>query len=193
MPDKDISMPSAELVEAELKRETYKQRYKRVLKSTIYALIVVAAVAVLIATLILPVVQIAGNSMEPTLDDGEIVVLIKTGDLERGDLCAFSYSNKTLIKRVIGVPGDFIHITADGTVYVNGEAIDEPYITNKALGDCDIEFPYQVPENQYFLMGDHRDTSIDSRNSVIGCVSQEQIIGQIVFRVWPLSRISFVD
>lgn len=187
-----VSLPSADAIQAELKRETYRLRYKRVLKSTVYALIMVAAVAVLIATLVLPVVQITGTSMDPTLTEGDIVVLIKTEKLRQGDLCAFSYSNKTLIKRVIAMPGDSIDIKSDGTVYVNGTALDEPYITAKALGDCDVEFPYRVPDNQYFLMGDRRDTSIDSRNSVIGCVTEDQIIGKIIFRVWPLSGISFV-
>ncbi len=155
------------------------------LKSTVYALVIVAAVAVIIATLILPVVQITGTSMEPTLEEGDIVVLIKTDDLERGDLCAFSYSNKILIKRVIGLPGDYIHIDADGNVFVNGKQIDEPYVTNKSLGDADIEFPYQVPENRYFMLGDHRDTSVDSRNSVIGCIATDQMVGKILFKLWP--------
>ncbi|MBQ7779407.1 MAG: signal peptidase I [Clostridia bacterium] len=185
-------MPTTDAIRAELKRENYKLRYKQVIKSTVYALIIVAAIAVLIATLVLPVVQITGTSMEPSLVEGDIVVLIKTDRLKRGDLCAFSYSNKTLIKRVIGTPGDYIDIKSDGTVYVNGAAIEEPYLITKALGDCDIDFPYQVPENQYFLMGDQRDTSIDSRNSVIGCVTDDQMIGKILFRVWPLSKLSFV-
>lgn len=188
-----MTLPSAEALQAELKREKYKQRYKRVLKSTVYALIVVAAVAVLIATLILPVVQIAGTSMEPTLTEGDIVVLVKTVDPERGDLCAFSYSNKILIKRVIGLPGDYIEIDGDGNVFVNGEMIDEPYVTNKALGECDVEFPYQVPENQFFMLGDQRDTSIDSRSSVIGCVTDDQMVGKIIWRIWPFSSFEWID
>lgn len=189
---KPTALPTSEALQLEIKREKYKQRYKRVLRSTVYALIVVAAVAVLIATLILPVVQIAGNSMAPTLNEGEVVVLVKTKDLKLGDLCAFSYSNKVLIKRVIGLPGDYIEIDAEGNVYVNSELIEEPYAKNKSLGECDLEFPYQVPESQYFLLGDQRETSIDSRSSVIGCVTSEQLIGKIVFRVWPFSKIDWM-
>jgi len=189
---KPTALPTSEALQLEIKREKYKQRYKRVLRSTVYALIVVAAVAVLIATLVLPVVQIAGNSMAPTLNEGEVVVLVKTKDLKLGDLCAFSYSNKVLIKRVIGLPGDYIEIDAEGNVYVNSELIEEPYAKNKSLGECDLEFPYQVPESQYFLLGDQRETSIDSRSSVIGCVTSEQLIGKIVFRVWPFSKIDWM-
>ena len=188
----ESSLPTADAVQEAIRQEKYKMLYRRVLRSTVYALVIVAAVAVLIATLVLPVVQITGTSMAPTLNEGEIVVLVKTDKLKRGDLCAFSYSNKTLIKRVIGTPGDYIDIDADGNVSVNGTVIDEPYLTDKALGDCDIDLPYQVPESQYFLMGDHRATSIDSRNSVIGCVTQEQMIGKIFFRVWPVRDISVI-
>lgn len=188
-----MELPRVEVLRAELNRENYKARYKRVLKSTVYALIVVAAVAVLIATLVLPVIQAAGTSMEPTLSDGDILVLVKTNRLKQGDLCAFSYSNKILIKRVIGLPGDYIEIDAEGTVYVNEVALEEPYVTEKGLGECDIEFPYQVPENHFFLLGDHRTTAIDSRNSVIGSVSYDQIIGKIFLRVWPLKEITFIQ
>lgn len=184
---------SAEAIESEIKREKYKLRYKRILKSAVYSLIVVAAIAALIATLVLPVLQISGTSMEPTLNNGEIVVLFKTSHLKRGDLCGFSYSNKILIKRVIGLPGDTIVIDKNGTVEVNGETLDEPYITEPGLGECDIEFPYTVPENEFFLMGDHRATSIDSRNTVIGCVPQDQIVGKIFLKVWPLSDFSFIN
>ena len=183
----DISFPSLELLKKELKRERYKRRFRRILRSTINALIVVAAIAALIATLVLPVLQIAGTSMEPSLNDGEIVVLMKTNRLETGDLCAFYYSNKILIKRIIGAPGDFLWINEDGTVYLNNAELIEPYVSEKALGECDVEFPYQVPENYYFMMGDHRQTSIDSRSSVIGCIAEDQIIGKILFKIWPLS------
>ena len=151
-----ITLPKAELIRSELKRERNKIRYRRVIKSAIYALIIVAAVAALIATLVLPVLQISGESMEPALNNGEIVVLVKTTKLSRGDLCGFSYNNKILIKRVIGLPGEVVNIDAEGTVYINGEALDEPYLAGKALGECDIEFPFTVPENEYFLLGDHR-------------------------------------
>ena len=184
-------LPSLDILKKELKREKYKRRYRRVLRLTVNNLIVVAAIAALIATLVLPVLQIAGTSMEPSLNDGDIVVMVKSDNLETGDLCAFYYSNKILIKRVIGVPGDYIYIDKEGTVYVNNVELDEPYVVQKSLGECDIEFPYQVTENNYFMMGDHRDTSIDSRSSIIGCIAEDQIIGKIICKVWPLSEFEF--
>ena len=187
------NLPAVDDLQKELKRERYKRRFRKLLKSTVNALIVVAAVAALIATLVLPVLQIAGTSMEPNLNDGDIVLLVKTKDLETGDLCAFYYSNKILIKRVIATPGDYIWIESDGTVFLNGNALDEPYITQKALGECDVEFPYQVPENSYFVMGDQRETSIDSRSSVIGCIPEDQLIGKIFCKIWPLSEFEFID
>lgn len=186
-------MPQLDDLQKELKRERYKRRFRRLLRSTIHALIVVAAVAALVATLVLPVLQIAGTSMEPSLNDGDIVLLVKKNDLQTGDLCAFYYSNKILIKRVIAGPGDYIWIQPDGTVYLNGEPLDEPYVSQKALGECDVEFPYQVPENAYFVMGDKRETSIDSRSSVIGCIPQDQIVGKIFCKFWPLSEFEFIS
>lgn len=185
-------VPELDALEKELKRERYKRRFRRLLRSTVNALIVVAAIATLIATLVLPVLQIAGTSMEPSLNDGDIVLLVKTDDLETGDLCAFYYSNKVLIKRIIATPGDYIWIDKDGTVFLNGQALDEPYVSEKALGECDVEFPYQVPENSYFVMGDHRETSIDSRSSVIGCIKEDQLIGKIICKIWPLSEFDWI-
>ncbi len=182
-------MPAVELVENELKREKYKHRYHRVLRSTIYTLIVVAAISVLVATLWLPVLQIYGSSMTPLLDDGDIVVSVKSGDFQQGDIIVFYYNNKILVKRVIAMAGDWVDIDADGTVYVNGEELEEPYLQEKALGDCDIELPYQVPDGRLFVMGDHRSVSADSRTSAVGCVASEQIVGKLVFRVWPLAGI----
>lgn len=184
--------PQLELLQNELKREQYNRRFRRLLRSTVNALIVVAAIAALIATLILPVLQIAGTSMEPSLNDGDIVLLIKTDNLETGDLCAFYYSNKILIKRIIATPGDYLWINPDGTVYLNGSELVEPYVSEKALGECDVEFPYQVPENSYFMMGDHRETSIDSRSSVIGCIAEDQIIGKILCKFWPLPEFAWM-
>ena len=186
-------MPSAEQLEAELKREKYKRRYHSVLRSTIYTLITVAAIAVLVATLWLPVLQIYGSSMTPTLQDGEIIFSVKTADLEPGDIVAFYYNNKILVKRVICGPGDWVNIDEDGTVYVNEVRLKEPYLAEKALGDCNIELPYQVPDGKIFVMGDHRSTSVDSRNTAVGCVAQEQIVGKIIFRIRPLNRLGDVD
>ena len=187
-----ISIPTAQQIEAEILREKYSRKYKQVLKSTVYALVVVAAVAVLIATLAFPVLQISGSSMEPTLNDEEIVVLLKTTNLKRGELCCFSYQNKLLIKRVIGLPGDSIRIDSDGIVYVNGEMLNEDYVIDRALGESDITYPCYVTDNTYFVLGDHRSTSIDSRSSVIGLVSEDYIVGKIFFRVWPFDRLQFV-
>ena len=192
-PKENISLPTKRQVETERKRYRRQKAYNKALRGTVYVLTLVAAVAVLIATLVLPVLQIEGTSMEPTLNDGDIVLLVKKNDLQTGDLCAFYYSNKILIKRVIATPGDYIWIESDGTVYLNGEPLDEPYVSEKALGECDVEFPYQVPENNYFVMGDKRETSIDSRSSVIGCIAEDQIVGKIFCKFWPLSEFAFID
>ena len=191
--NKKQTIPTAKQIETEILREKYNRKYKQVLKSTVYSLVVVAAVAVLIATLAFPVLQISGSSMEPTLNDEEIVVLIKTPNLKRGQLCCFSYQNKLLIKRIIGIPGDTIHINEKGYVYVNDELLDEPYILDRALGECDIKFPFHVTENHYFILGDHRSTSIDSRSSAVGLVSSEQIVGKIFFRIWPFDKMGNID
>ena len=191
--DKPLQRPTTAQLEAELSRVKYKRRYHTVLKSTIYSLITVAAVAVLVATLWLPVLQIYGASMTPTLGEGEIVVSVKGSDFEPGDLVAFYLGNKILVKRCIAGPGQWVDIDEDGTVYVDGKELSEPYLTEKALGDCDIELPYQVPDNRFFCMGDHRSTSVDSRNTNVGCVSEEQIVGKIVFRVWPLQQFGAVN
>ncbi len=188
-----LEMPSAKQLEDELRRVRYRQRYHSVLCSTVYTLITVAAVAILAATLWFPVLQIYGSSMTPTLQNGEIILSVKTSELEPGDIVTFYYNNKILVKRVIGGSGDWIDIDEDGTVYVNEIRLDEPYLVEKALGDCDITLPFQVPDEKLFVMGDHRSVSMDSRNTVVGCVSQEQIIGKTVFRIWPLNRLGSVD
>ena len=181
--------PSVEQLERELNRIKHKKTYKNTLKSTIYTLITVAAIAILVATLWLPVLQIYGNSMAPALQNGEILFTVKTSKFEEGDIIAFYYNNKILVKRVIAGEGDWVDLDPDGNVYVNNQLLSEPYIADKALGDCNIELPYQVPDGKIFVMGDHRSTSVDSRNTAVGCVGQEQIVGRIVFRVWPLNAI----
>lgn len=179
-------------VDAERERLTERRRFWRVLRGTVSTLIVVAAIAVLLATLLLPVLQVSGDSMNPTLQSGDVLLLLKTDDMKTGDLCGFYWQNKLLLKRVVGGPGDVISIDRSGVVTVNGEALEEPYVDELALGECDLKFPYQVPENRYFVMGDHRSTSIDSRSTVIGCVDKSQIVGKVFLRVWPLSRLSWV-
>ena len=180
-------IPELSELKKELNREKYKHRFAGVLRSTVGTLVVIAAFAILVATLWLPVLQIYGSSMTPTLEEGQIVVSVKGSEFKRGDLVAFYIGNKLLVKRVIAGPMDTVVIDEDGTVYVNNEELDEPYISDKALGECDLEFPYQIPDSRYFLMGDHRSVSVDSRSSSVGCVAEEQIVGKITFCVWPLS------
>ena len=180
-----VDYPSVEQLAAELKRVKYRSRYRAVLRSTLYMLIVVAAVAVLVATIWMPVLQIYGASMTPTLNEGDIVVSIKGSDFQPGDLVAFYLGNKILVKRCIAGPGQWVNIDEDGNVYVDDKLLEEPYLTEKSLGGSNIELPYQVPDNRYFCMGDHRSTSVDSRHKEVGCVSEEQIVGKIVFRVFP--------
>ena len=181
-------LPSTGQLETELKRVTYAKNYRTVLRSTIYTLITVAAVAALVAVLLLPVLRIYGSSMNPTLTEEDIVVSLKSNEFKTGDIIAFYYNNKFLVKRVIANPGDWVDIDKEGTVYVNNEKLEEPYLQTKALGDCNIKLPYQVPESRIFVMGDNRDVSVDSRNTSVGCVAEEQIVGKIVFCIWPFSR-----
>lgn len=188
-----VSIPSMENIESERRRISYRSRYGRTLRSTVAVLIVAAAVAILVATLWMPVLQIYGTSMQPILENGDIVVSIKGADFETGELVAFYYGNKLLVKRVICGPGDYIDIDADGEVYINGSRLDEPYLAEKALGECTIDLPFQVPDERWFVMGDNRAVSVDSRAAQMGCVSNEQIVGRIVFRVWPFNAFGRVD
>lgn len=185
--------PTVEQLEQELTRVRYKKTYYSTLRSTVFTLITVAAVAVLVAVLFLPVLQIYGVSMTPTLSEGEIVLSVKGSSFKTGDVIAFYYNNKILVKRVICQSGDWFDMDENGTIFVNTTEISEPYLTEKAYGECDIELPYQVPESRVFVMGDHRNVSVDSRSTTVGCISEEQIVGRIVFRVWPLDKFGPID
>ena len=189
---KPLEIPTIEQLEAELGREKYRSRFRRVMRNTIYALVTVAAAAVLVATLWMPVLQISGNSMTPTLSGGEVVVSLKGSSFQPGDIVAFYYDNKILVKRVIAGPGDWVDIDEQGTVYVNEQELYEPYLVEKALGDCNIELPYQVPESKIFVMGDHRSVSVDSRNTSLGCVAYDQVVGKLIVRVWPIDAFGMV-
>lgn len=186
------TLPTSRQLKEELRREQHKGDYGRTLRSTVYLLVVVAAAAVLAATLLFPVLRVTGTSMEPSLENKQIVLALKNSDFKRGDIVAFYYNNKILLKRVIAFPGEQVDIRSDGTVYVGGEPLQEPYLAEKSLGECDLEFPYQVPDGKIFVMGDHRATSVDSRSSAIGCISDEFVVGKVVLRVWPLQKIGLL-
>ncbi len=181
--------PTLAQLRGELRHIEYRRRYLRTLATTAFTLVVVAAVTVLIAMLWLPILEMYGGSMSPTLEEGDIVISVATSEVQRGDIVAFYYGNKLLVKRCVALPGETVEIDEDGNVYVNGQYLDEPYTTEKSLGECDLEFPFEVPQEQYFVIGDHRTTSLDSRNSVVGCVAYDDLCGRVVFRVWPLNRI----
>ena len=183
-----LDIPNLEALETELARVTFKNRFRQTLMGTIYVLITVAAVAILVSTLWLPVLRISGTSMTPTLEDGELVVAIKNSNFERGDLISFYYNNKVLVKRVVAMAGEWVNIDPDGNVYINDVLYDEPYLEEKSIGQCDIEFPYQVPDGRIFVLGDHRSVSVDSRSKAVGCVAQEQIVGRLVMRIWPWEK-----
>ena len=187
-----MELPSLSQIETALQKEQHKHTFGRVVRSTMYALLIVAAGAVLVAVMLLPVLQISGSSMTETLWEGDIVVALSGAKYKTGEIIAFYQNNTILVKRVIAVSGDWVDIDEDGNVFVNGELLEEPYIKEKSLGNCDITLPYQVPEGRVFVLGDHRATSVDSRNSAVGCVSEEFLVGKILFRVWPLSEVGAV-
>lgn len=190
--EKIIDIPEAEQFLCEMKRLRYKKNFRRTVISTISSLIVVAAIAVLVSMLFLPVLRVTGVSMTPTMNNDELVICSKRSNFECGDIVAFHYNNKILLKRVIGTAGDVIDIKEDGTVYVNGEKLDEPYVSELAFGECDIKLPYQVPDNRIFVMGDHRSVSVDSRSTTVGCIADEYVIGKVIFRIWPWESLGLI-
>lgn len=189
---KPDNYPTAKQLDTELKSVIYKKDFRRILKNTVASLIVVAAIAVLVSMLFLPVLRVTGSSMTPTMQNDELVICSKRSNFQSGDIVAFYYNNKVLLKRVIGTAGDIIDIKDDGTVFVNGEVLNEPYVSELALGECDIELPYQVPDNRIFVMGDHRSVSIDSRSASVGCIADEYVIGKVIFRIWPWEKIGTI-
>ena len=192
MDEHAMTLPTTDHLAEAVKKDRYVNRFRSTVRSTFLSLVVVAAVAVLVAVLFLPILRIYGKSMNGTLDSGDVVVSIKTANLKTGDVIAFYYNNNILVKRVIANPGDWVDIDKDGNVYVNNVKLEEPYLQEKNYGETNIELPYQVPDGKIFAMGDNRSVSIDSRNTSIGCISEEQIVGKIVYRVWPLSGMGAV-
>ena len=189
---KPIELPSIEELEAEISRKKYKQNQHHLLRNALYVLITVAAVTALVAILFVPVLKTFGNSMTPTLEDGEIVAVVKTDEAKVGEMIAFYYNNKIFIKRVIALGGSVVDMDEAGNVFVDGAPLEEPYLTEKSAGSGDVEFPYEVPDGMYFVLGDNRVTSADSRNSILGCVDPDDMLGRVLFRVWPLDRFGAV-
>ena len=188
-----LEMPSVELLQGELKRTQYNRRYRQTLRTTIFSLLLVAAVAVIIAVLLLPILQISGGSMENTLMEGDMVLSLNNGKYKTGDVIGFYYNNVVLIKRVIATSGDWVDIAEDGTVTVNGVVLDEPYVAEKSMGECNIKLPYQVPQGKCFVLGDNRVESIDSRNTAVGCISNDVVLGRLLARVWPLKSFQILN
>lgn len=191
-PEKKVVVPPVELLRAELERVESKRDFRKTLKGIAGVLVVAAAIAALLVTRFFMLLEVNGSSMMPTMRSGEIVFVYQTKEVEAGDVIGFYYGGEILLKRVIGCAGDYIEIDQEGNVYVNGELLDEPYVTEKNLGKCNQEFPYEVPENKVFVLGDNRTESVDSRVRAIGCVERSQIVGKVVWRLWPLDRMEVV-
>lgn len=185
-------LPSLEQLEDQLRQERYKVRYRYTLRTSIYTFLGAVAAAILVAVLWMPVLRIHGSSMSPALEEGQLVVSVRSKRLRQGDVVAFYYNNKILVNRVVAGPGEWVDIDEDGNVFINGELLEEPYLAEKAFGQCDIKLPYQVPDNQYFVMGDHRAASADSRSAAVGCVPVDALVGRLLFRIWPLNTIQMI-
>lgn len=185
--------PDMDDIENELTRLKEKRSWTRALRNAVFTVVTVAAAAVLIAMLFLPVVRITGTSMEPNLMDGDILVGVKSGEYTTGEICCFYYNNKILLKRVIGKPGDVVDMDEVGYVYLNGERLDEPYLSERSAGISDVQFPVQIPDGKLFVLGDHRATSVDSRSTAVGLVDIDNVVGRMLFRVWPLDEFGSID
>lgn len=190
--DKSNITVTTEQLQSELNRVNQQSKFWQLMRSSIYILIVVAACAILVAVIFLPVLRIYGTSMKPALNEGEIVVSVKGSKVEQGDILGVYYGSKLLIKRCIATERQWVEIDKDGNVYIDGVYLDEPYLTEKSLGECNIEMPYQVPDGTIFVLGDHRESSIDSRNTSVGCISTEEVVGKIIFRIWPLNSFGWI-
>lgn len=187
----EIIIPSTKELEAELHNEKYKSKYKKILKSTVYVLLIVVAISAIVATLVFPVLKIYGTSMSPVVNNGDVVVAVKKNKFNSSDVVAFYYNNRILVKRIIATPQDWVNIDEDGKIYVNNVLLDESYTYGKTV-QGDIEYPFQVPSDSYFVLSDQREIMVDSRNKEIGCIKQEDIVGKVVFKVWPIGRFGLV-
>ena len=188
-----LGRPSMEMLEREIARQDRMESHKKLLRGALTAVLCAAAAIIIVTNLWIAVLQVDGSSMNPLLSISEVVVAIRADNPERGDVAAFSSDNKVYIKRVIATGGDTVEIGEDGLVSVNGEALYEPYVASPDIGDCDMEFPFQVPPGSFFVLGDNRPVSLDSRSQRLGPVGRDQIIGKVVFRVWPLPQIGGIS
>ncbi len=188
---KQTLFPELEEIQNEMRRARSQSKYHQALKSTAGTIVVVAAIAVLVASIFLPVLRVTGSAMQPSFAPGNVLVAFKTRDYLPGDVCSFYYNNKLIIKRVIATGGDMLEIDEDGRVSVNGLVLEESYVPQYDLGMCDIECPFRGPDEQLFVMGDNRASSVDSRVQAFGCISKEELMGKVVLRVWPLQNFAY--